>query len=110
MAVALFPEPASPELFVVGIGLGALGVGITFTIGVLELFDSGPDVPVVTSGLPIGGTGEFVIPEVTVIGHVPSGVNAGNVVDASPVDLDTIPDEPTPGPDDPGGVPEEPPP
>jgi hypothetical protein len=93
-AIALFPEPASPVLFEIGVGIGSVGVGITFGLGLIEML-SGP-TPVQTSGGPIEGTGEVVIPEVTIYGTVPSGLDPGNIIDMPAFDLSDLPDDPPP--------------
>jgi hypothetical protein len=94
MAIAVAPEPFSPEIFAIGFAMASTGVAITLGLGIGELLAD--LTPAQTSGGPIEGTGAIEIPEVSIYGTVPSGVDPGNIINMPTFDLSDLPDDPPP--------------
>jgi hypothetical protein len=101
VVVSAAPEPASPVLFVVGVGLGALGAGILFGLGVVQIIEGDPQP---TQGSQTtGGTsssdgtdvpqpdGDSVtVPDAVVFGDLPAGLSADQLAQEIAGDLFNI--------------------
>jgi hypothetical protein len=94
--------PGEAGWYVMGLGLALVGAGaLTYAeAGLIQDLAS----PTVTTIPEVTVVGEPTIPEVTVVGEPPAGVDAGNVVNADPVNISNMPDQPPsdePPPDEP---------